>query len=188
MMLSMGIVWLISEYIHPGDEFYEERKHMYSARYALSRIEMSSILFFLGILAAVGALESVVAGFHADEHPVGLLMLMAEKLQHSIPNIDIVVILLGVLSAIIDNVPLVSASMGMYPIETYPVDSKLWQFIAYSAGTGGSMLIIGSAAGVAAMGMKRIDFIWYFKKISWLAAIGFLVGAFGYLAWFSLIH
>lgn len=188
MMLSMGIVWLVSEYIHPGDEFYEERKHLYSARHAMSRIELSSIIFFLGILMAVGALESVVAGVHADGRPVGLLMSMAEKLQLAIPNVDIVVIILGFLSAVIDNVPLVAAVMGMYPMEQYPIDCKLWQFIAYTAGTGGSMLVIGSAAGVAAMGMERIDFIWYLKKITFLAMIGFLSGAFAFLGIYGVLH
>ncbi len=188
MMLSMGVVWLVSEYIHPEEDFHEERKHLYSARYALSRIEMSSILFFLGILAAVAALESVVATFHADGNPVGFLMSMAEKLNQSIPNLDIVVIILGFLSAIIDNVPLVAATMGMYSMDLHPVDDKLWQFIAYSAGTGGSMLIIGSAAGVAAMGMERIDFIWYLKKIAWLALIGFLAGGLTFLVWYPLVH
>ena len=109
---------------------------------------------------------------------------LAERLDTSIPNQDIVVMLLGVGSAIIDNVPLVAASMGMY---TEAVDSKLWHFIAYAAGTGGSMLIIGSAAGVAAMGMERIDFIWYLRKIAWLAAIGFVAGAITYLGLYSLM-
>ncbi len=172
MMLSLGVVWLVSEYIHPEEEFDEERKHLYSAHKALSRIEMSSILFFLGILMAVAALESLVVG------SVGALRYMAEGLQTAIPNQDIVVIILGFFSAIIDNVPLVAASMGMY---TEPMDSKLWHFIAYSAGTGGSMLIIGSAAGVAAMGMERIDFIWYLKKIAWLAFLGFIAGAMVFL-------
>jgi Na+/H+ antiporter NhaD/arsenite permease-like protein len=188
MMLSMGFVWLVSEYIHPEEEFSKERNKMYSAHYALSRIEMSSILFFLGILAAVAALESVVAGYHADGHPVGLLMSLAEHLQVAIPNTDIVVIILGFLSAIIDNVPMVAAVMGMYPMDLHPVDDKLWQFIAYTAGTGGSMLIIGSAAGVAAMGMERINFIWYMKKIAWLAAIGFLAGGAAFLLWYGMIH
>ncbi len=188
MMLSMGFVWLVSEYIHPGEEFYEEKKHLYSARHALSRIEMSSILFFLGILVAVAALESVVATTHSDGHPVGLLMSLAENLQHTIPNTDFVVIILGFLSAIIDNVPMVAAVMGMYPMDLHPLDDKLWQFIAYTAGTGGSMLIIGSAAGVAAMGMERIDFIWYFKKIAWLALIGFLAGGATFLLWYPLWH
>ncbi len=188
MMFSMGVVWLISEYIHPEEDFTEERKHLYSARYALSRIEMSSILFFLGILAAVAALEAVVGGVNANGEPIGLLMSMAEKLNTSIPNLDIVIFILGFLSAIIDNVPLVAATMGMYSMDMHPMDDKLWQFIAYSAGTGGSMLIIGSAAGVAAMGMERIDFIWYLKKIAWLALIGFLAGGLFFLVWYPLVH
>ncbi len=173
MMLSMGVVWLISEYIHPEEDFTEERKHLYSAHTALSRIEMSSILFFLGILVAVAALESVAVTGHGD-HQVGLLRYLAEGLDQLVPNQNIVIIILGFLSAIIDNVPLVAASMGMY---TMPLDDSLWHFIAFSAGTGGSMLIIGSAAGVAAMGMERIDFIWYFKNVSFLAFLGFISGA-----------
>ncbi len=171
MMLGLGVVWLVSEYIHPEEDFTEERKHFYSAHKALSRIEMSSILFFLGILMAVAALETIVIG------DVGALRYIAEQLQEAIPNQNYVIIILGFLSAIIDNVPLVAASMGMYSSEVYPLDSQLWHFIAYSAGTGGSMLIIGSAAGVAAMGMERIDFIWYLKNIAWLAFIGFIAGA-----------
>ncbi len=180
MMLSLGFVWLVSEYIHPEENFDDERKHLYSAHTALSRIEMSSILFFLGILVAVAALESV-AVMGENGHKVGLLMSVAEMLQTAIPNQDVVVLILGYLSAIIDNVPLVAASMGMYPMDVYPEDSPLWHFIAYSAGTGGSMLIIGSAAGVAAMGMERIDFIWYLKNVSWLAMLGFLAGAAFYI-------
>jgi len=182
MMLSMGVVWLVSEYIHPEEDFNEERRHMYSAHKALSRIEMSSILFFLGILMAVTALESLVFGTvqsGGEQVQVGTLRYVAEWLDTVIPSQDIVVIMLGVASAIIDNVPLVAASMGMY---NQPIDSTLWHFIAYSAGTGGSMLIIGSAAGVAAMGMERIDFIWYFRKIAWLAAIGFIAGAAVFIA------
>ena len=177
MMLSLSIVWLVSEYIHPEENFTEERRHLYSAHKALSRIEMSSILFFLGILMAVAALESLVYGsinHNGETIQVGTLRYMAEALAKIVPNVDIVIIILGVLSAIIDNVPLVAAAMGMYD---FPLDSSYWHFIAYSAGTGGSMLIIGSAAGVAAMGMEKIDFIWYFKKITWLAALGFLAGA-----------
>lgn len=172
MMLGLGIVWLVSEYIHPEEDFSEERKHLYSAHNALSRIELSSILFFLGILMAVAALESMVIG------NVGTLRYVAQGLQNAIPNQDIVVMLLGVSSAVIDNVPLVAASMGMY---TEALDAKLWHFIAYAAGTGGSMLIIGSAAGVAAMGMEKINFIWYLRNISWLAAIGFVAGGLVYV-------
>ena len=171
MMLSLGIVWLVSEYIHPEEDFTEERKAKYSAHNALSRIELSSILFFLGILMSVAALETVVV------NGVGSLRAVAENLRSIIPSEDAVIIILGFLSAIIDNVPLVAASMGMYDLNVYPIDARLWHFIAYSAGTGGSMLIIGSAAGVAAMGMERIDFIWYFKKIAWLALLGFIAGA-----------
>ncbi|MBP6397231.1 MAG: sodium:proton antiporter NhaD [Saprospiraceae bacterium] len=177
MMLSLGVVWMVSEYVHPEEDFTHEKKHLYSAHRALSRIEISSILFFLGILLAVAALESTAI------YNVGTLQFMAESLENAIPSRDIVVILLGVLSAIIDNVPLVAASMGMF---TDAIDSKVWHFIAFTAGTGGSMLIIGSAAGVAAMGMEKIDFIWYFKKISWLAALGFLAGIAVFLIQFSL--
>tara|TARA_R100000935_G_scaffold38680_1_gene60057 strand:+ start:176619 stop:178004 length:1386 start_codon:yes stop_codon:yes gene_type:complete len=174
MMFALGVVWLVSEYIHPEEDFSKERRHLYSAHKALSRIEISSILFFLGILMAVAGLESLVYGVSAEGDPVGTLRYLAEVLQAAIPNQDVVVILLGVFSAIIDNVPLVAASIGMYDS---PTDSVLWHFIAYSAGTGGSMLIIGSAAGVAAMGMEKIDFIWYLKKIAWLAFVGFIAGA-----------
>lgn len=179
MMLSMGVVWLVSEYIHPEEDFTLEKRKKYSAHKALSRIEMSSILFFLGILMAVAAIETVVVG------GVGALQFAAQKLDAAIPNQDIVVMLLGVGSAIIDNVPLVAASMGMY---TADLDAKLWHFIAYAAGTGGSMLIIGSAAGVAAMGMEKIDFIWYLKKITWLAAIGFLAGGAVFVGLATFLH
>ncbi len=160
---------------------------MYSAHKALSRIEMSSILFFLGILMAVAALESLVFGTvmgDGAEIQVGTLRYIAEYLDQVITNQDTVVILLGFASAVIDNVPLVAASMGMYD---QPMDSKLWHFIAYSAGTGGSMLIIGSAAGVAAMGMERIDFIWYLKKIAWLALVGFLAGAAAFIGMMAVV-
>lgn len=177
MMLSLAVVWLVSEYIHPEDNFDKSRKHLYSANKALSRIEISSILFFLGILMAVAALESLVFGTINGEE-VGTLRYAAESISNAIPNMDIVIILLGALSAVIDNVPLVAASMGMY---TFELDHPIWHFIAYSAGTGGSMLIIGSAAGVAAMGMEKIDFIWYLKKITWLAFAGFMAGALAFL-------
>lgn len=177
MMLSLAVVWLVSEYIQPEDNFDKSRKHLYSANTALSRIEISSILFFLGILMAVAALESLVFG-SINGVETGTLRYAAESISNAIPNMDVVVIFLGVLSAVIDNVPLVAASMGMY---TYEMDHPVWHFIAYSAGTGGSMLIIGSAAGVAAMGMEKIDFIWYLKKITWLAFAGFMSGALVFL-------
>lgn len=173
MMLSLGVVWLVSEFIKPEENFSEERRPLYNVRRALSKVDMASILFFLGILMAVAGLEALVYGVINGEE-VGTLRYTAEILHTIIPSDDVVILLLGVLSAIVDNVPLVAATMGMYD---YPMDSVIWHFIAYSAGTGGSMLIIGSAAGVAAMGMERIDFIWYMKKISWLAFIGFITGA-----------
>lgn len=175
MMLSLAILWLISEYIHPEENFTHEKKQLYSPIKALSRIEMSSILFFLGILLAVAALETVVVD------GTGALAFAAKYLDTIIPSQNIVIVLLGVFSAIIDNVPLVAAAMGMYD---HPLDDPLWHFIAYAAGTGGSMLIIGSAAGVAAMGMEKINFIWYLKNITLICALGYFAGC----AVFMLMH
>lgn len=168
MMMSLGIVWVISELIHVDTA--EEEKKAYSAIHALQKIDMASVLFFLGILLAISSLESL-----------DILNQLAVLLNESIGNLDVIVSVIGLLSAVIDNVPLVAASMGMYPLDVYPMDHKLWEFMAYAAGTGGSILIIGSAAGVAAMGMEKIDFIWYLKKISWLAAIGYFAGIVAYL-------
>lgn len=165
MMLSLGVVATIAEIISNRrfkmSDVSGEHNHS-PVHTALARIELPSILFFLGILMAVAALESL-----------GTLFNFAEQLNHAIPNTDIVVMLFGVGSAVVDNVPLVAASLGMF---SQPLDDPLWHFIAFSAGTGGSMLIIGSAAGVVAMGMERIDFMWYLKNISWLAVIGFVAG------------
>lgn len=173
MMFALGVVWLVSEYAKPQDSSNPESEILYTVRKALSRIDIASILFFFGILMAVAGLEAMVYGAINGEE-VGTLRYAAEMLEIAIPNQEIVILLLGVLSAVVDNVPLVAATMGMYD---FPIDHEIWHFIAYSAGTGGSMLIIGSAAGVAAMGMERIDFIWYLKKIAWLAFIGFITGA-----------
>ena len=168
MMLSLGVVSVFAE-IFSNSKYSlasvgssESGGHVSPVHKALTKIELPSILFFLGILMAVGALESL-----------GVLFEFATDLKKAIP-LDVLVILMGVGSAIIDNVPLVAASLGMF---TEPIDHPLWHFIAYSAGTGGSMLIIGSAAGVVAMGMEKINFFWYFKNISWLALIGFISGA-----------
>jgi Na+/H+ antiporter NhaD/arsenite permease-like protein len=170
MMLSLSLVAIFAE-IYSNREFTigaaTGDAHQSPVHKALSKIEMPSILFFLGILLAVAALESL-----------GMLFHFAESLTASIPDLDVVVMLLGVGSAVIDNVPLVAASMGMFP---QGMDDHLWHFIAFSAGTGGSMLIIGSAAGVVAMGMEKIDFFWYLKKISWLALLGFLAGSFTFM-------
>lgn len=163
MLLALAIVWLLSEYIHPEEDFDEERRHLYSAQHALSRVDFASILFFVGILLAISGLETL-----------GNLNIFAEWMNHIIGDKSLIAIILGVASAVIDNVPLVAAAMGMYQD---PLDADFWHLIAYTCGTGGSMLIIGSAAGVAAMGLEKIDFIWYFKNIAWLAAIGYLAGA-----------
>jgi Na+/H+ antiporter NhaD/arsenite permease-like protein len=174
MMLALGVVWVIADIIHRKKDNEEQRR--YSASNALMRIDMPSLLFFLGILLAVSGLESL-----------NVLSSMAHWMDQSIGNKDVIVIGIGLLSAIVDNVPLVAASIGMYDLSTYPMDHKIWEFIAYCAGTGGSILIIGSAAGVAAMGMEKIDFIWYFKKMGLLAFIGYLAGAFAYLIQFELL-
>ncbi len=182
MMLGLGVVWLVSEFVHPSEDFDKATDgHVYSAHHALSRIELSSILFFLGILVAVAGLESVAVTSMMTGETVGLLQGLAERLDTAVTifdsplaNQNIVIVLLGFLSAVIDNVPLVAASMGMY---AFGEDNTLWHFVAYCAGTGGSMLIIGSAAGVAAMGMEKIDFIWYLKNVSYIALAGFLAGA-----------
>ena len=179
MMLSLGVVAMFAE-IYSRTEFSltklnptDEADHSFHSpvHKSLTKIELPSILFFLGILMAVAALESL-----------GILFKAADHLKEIIPQMNVVVILLGIGSAIVDNVPLVAASMGMFDMATYPTDDPLWHFIAYSAGTGGSMLIIGSAAGVVAMGMEKIDFMWYLKNIAWLAAVGFAVGAFVFIA------
>ena len=181
MMLSLGVVAMFAE-IYSRTEFSltkveaaDDIDHSFHSpvHSSLSKIELPSVLFFLGILMAVAALESL-----------GILFIAADGLKEIIPNMNIVVILLGIGSAVVDNVPLVAASMGMFDMATYPQDDPLWHFIAYSAGTGGSMLIIGSAAGVVAMGMEKIDFMWYLRKIAWLAAVGFIAGA----AVFLLMH
>lgn len=163
MLFALASMWFFSELLKPVKELEEAAVPEFSSHKALSRIELSSILFFLGILLAVAALESI-----------GVLFNFAETLNTTIPSQNLVVLLLGIGSSVIDNVPLVAASIGMFQ---EPIDSGLWHFIAYAAGTGGSLLIIGSAAGVAAMGMEKINFFWYVKNISWLAFLGFIAGA-----------
>ena len=169
MMLSLAVVATFAEIFSKSkinitsfDAVSDAHQTSSPVHSSLSKIELPSILFFLGILLAVAALESL-----------GLLFNFAEGLNAAIPNTDIVVSLLGIASAVIDNVPLVAASMGMFSM---PIDDPIWHLIAYSAGTGGSMLVIGSAAGVVAMGMEKIDFFWFFKKITWLALMGFISG------------
>jgi Na+/H+ antiporter NhaD/arsenite permease-like protein len=168
MLLGLGILWVISEITQPDAD--EATRKKYTAAGALSRIDVPSVLFFLGILLAVSALESML-----------ILQTFAESLSTIFGDNRIIVTLIGLLSAIVDNVPLVAASMGMYSMDVYPQDHMLWEYLAYCAGTGGSILIIGSAAGVAVMGMEKIDFIWYTKRISLIALLGYLGGAGVYL-------
>ncbi|UCE92840.1 MAG: sodium:proton antiporter NhaD [Flavobacteriaceae bacterium] len=182
MMLSLSIVAIFAEIYSSArisltsvDLDSDAAGHHSPVHKALSGIELPSILFFLGILMAVAALESLGILFNfANEMNKTVPMLGSEPAIAGYNVSDLVVMLMGVASAVIDNVPLVAASIGMF---SDPQDSPLWHFIAYSAGTGGSMLIIGSAAGVVAMGMEKINFFWYLKKISWLALIGFVAGA-----------
>lgn len=166
MMLSLAIVSLVAEFISNRQfsmSSVEDHGHAHGPTFkALGRIEMPSILFFLGILMTVAALESL-----------GLIFMFGNSVNAVMPE-NIFVLLLGAGSAVIDNVPLVAASMGMFQ---QPMDAPIWHFIAYAAGTGGSMLIIGSAAGVVAMGMEKISFFWYLKNIALLALIGYLAGA-----------
>ncbi|MCP1767119.1 sodium:proton antiporter NhaD [Bradyrhizobium japonicum] len=175
VLLGLGIVWLVGEVVHRDKD--EHVRRPLTLAHALTRIDMSSIVFFLGILLAVACLE------HA-----GLLSMLARWLEATIGRQDVIVVVLGLLSAVIDNVPLVAATMGMYDLGRYPPDSFLWEFIAYCAGTGGSILIIGSAAGVAAMGLERIEFLWYARRIAIPALAGYLAGAVVYVAQHAALH
>ncbi len=173
ILFGLGILWLAGEIIHSKKDD-EAREHLTLVR-ALKQIDMSSIVFFIGILLAVATLEHT--------HILGNL---AKWLDQTVGRQDLIVTLIGMASAIVDNVPLVAASMGMYSLSDYPVDSFLWEFMAYCAGTGGSILIIGSAAGIAAMSMENIRFFWYFKNISFLALIGYFGGILVYILQYRL--
>jgi Na+/H+ antiporter NhaD/arsenite permease-like protein len=168
ILLALGVVWIVSETLNARKD--EDIKKRYSASYALSRIDTSSVLFFLGILLAIGALEAT-----------HILTALAKSMDKTIGNQDVIIFTIGLASSVVDNVPLVAAAMGMYPLSEFPTDVKLWEFLAYCAGTGGSILIIGSAAGVAVMGMEKIDFFWYVRRISFVAFLGYVAGAFTYL-------
>ena len=172
ILLGLSLLWIITEFIH-FSKMDEEKEH-YSVVKALQRIDVPSILFFLGILLAISTLESA-----------HILSQIASQLDIRIGNHTIIGLLIGLLSAVVDNVPLVAATMGMYH---YPMNHFFWEFVAYCAGTGGSILIIGSAAGVAVMGMEKIEFVWYLKKISWLALLGYFAGAATYILQESLFH
>ena len=175
ILFGLGILWFTGEVVHRGKND-EEKEHLTLA-HALVRIDMSSIVFFIGILLAVAALE------HGR-----ILATLAAKLDQAVGRQDVIVMIIGLVSAIVDNVPLVAASMGMYSLAQFPTDTFLWEFIAYCAGTGGSILIIGSAAGVAAMGLEKIHFFWYVKRISGLALIGYFAGAAVYVLQYRLTH
>ena len=173
ILFGLGILWLVGDLVHRHKE--DEFKQHLTLVHALSKIDMSSLVFFVGILLAVATLE------HTH-----ILSSLAVWLNETVGRQDVIVLIIGVVSAIVDNVPLVAASMGMYSLSEFPADHFLWQFLAYCAGTGGSILIIGSAAGVAAMGLEKIHFFWYVKKISGLALVGYFAGAGVYLLQYQL--
>ncbi len=164
MLLALGMIWVVTEFIHHKKD--EADKDRLSVNYALRKIDVPSILFFLGILISVAALQSI-----------GSLNKLAEFLDSHLPDENAVAISFGLISAIVDNVPLVAAVQGMYSAHQFPADHFFWHFIAYSTGTGGSALIIGSAAGVAAMAIEKIDFFWYLKRITLWAILGYFAGA-----------
>ena len=168
MLLGLSVLWIITEIIHGKKD--ETTKSKLSVVHALRKIDTSSILFFLGILMSIDALQSI-----------GVLTDLSRWMTDTIQNENIIVIFIGLLSALLDNVPLVAATQGMYDLNNYPTDHYFWEFLAYCAGTGGSVLIIGSAAGVAAMGVEKIKFFWYLRNISLLALIGYFSGVLVYI-------
>jgi Na+/H+ antiporter NhaD/arsenite permease-like protein len=175
VLFGLGILWAVGDMVHRQEE--DLRKQRLTLARALTRIDMSAVIFFMGILMAVAVLE------HTH-----VLSEIAHWLDTTVGRLDVIVMLIGLVSAIVDNVPLVAASMGMYSLALHPTDSFLWEFMAYCAGTGGSILIIGSAAGVAAMGLEKIDFVWYVRKISALALLGYFAGAIVYMIQYQLTH
>lgn len=175
MLLGLGLLWLVGDLIH-RNKASEDKQHLTLAS-SLSRIDMGSLTFFIGILLAVATLE------HSH-----VLTSLADWLDKVVGRQDVIVVLIGLASAVVDNVPLVAAAMGMYDLAQYPPDSFLWEFLAFCAGTGGSILVIGSAAGVAAMGLEKINFFWYVKHISGLALVGYFAGALLYVIQFNLTH
>ncbi|MGL4368866.1 MAG: SLC13 family permease, partial [Spirochaetota bacterium] len=175
ILFALGVLWLVGEILHRNKP--EEKKDHLSLAKALKRIDMPSVVFFIGILLAVATMSAN-----------GMLPALAGWLDAKIGNQSIIVIIIGLVSAVVDNIPLVAASMGMYPIAQFPADSFIWEFMAYCAGTGGSILIIGSAAGVAAMGLEKIEFFWYAKKIAPLALLGYFAGAAAYAIQYGLVH
>jgi Na+/H+ antiporter NhaD/arsenite permease-like protein len=163
ILFGLGVLWLTTELLHRKKN--TEERHLLSVANTIRKIDTPSVLFFLGILLAVGALQTA-----------GHLALLAGWLEKTVGDIYVINTLIGLLSAVVDNVPLVAGAMGMYSLDVYPQDHVFWTFLAYCAGTGGSALIIGSAAGVAIMGILKIDFLWYLKRITWLAVAGYFAG------------
>jgi len=175
VLFGLGLLWLVGDLVHRHKP--DEEKEQLTLASALTSIDMPSIVFFVGILLSVATLE------HSH-----ILTSLSSWLDVAVGRQDVIVMIIGLVSAIVDNVPLVAAAMGMYSLQQFPTDSFLWEFLAYCAGTGGSILVIGSAAGVAAMGLERIDFIWYVKKISGLAMLGYFSGALIYIAQYAMTH
>ncbi|MBI4653830.1 MAG: sodium:proton antiporter NhaD [Nitrospirae bacterium] len=175
ILFALGVLWMVGNILHrnkPADE----KEHLTLTK-ALRRIDMASVVFFIGILLAVATLSAN-----------GMLPALAKWLDIKLGNQALIVIIIGLVSAIVDNIPLVAASMGMYPLSQFPTDSFLWEFMAYCAGTGGSILIIGSAAGVAAMGLEKIEFFWYARRIGPLAFAGYFAGVAAYIIQYNLLH
>jgi Na+/H+ antiporter NhaD/arsenite permease-like protein len=168
ILLGLGLLWTLTEVIHQKKT--DEGKGALSVASALQRIDAQSILFFLGILLAITALQSE-----------GILAAFARRLDETISNVNLITLAIGLTSAVVDNVPLVAAAQGMYPLSKFPTDHHFWLFLCYCAGTGGSILIIGSAAGVAVMGIQRITFGWYVRHLSLPALLGYAAGAVTYL-------
>ena len=166
-LIGLGLLWLITDIMH--FRYGEGRCHL-RVLHVLTKIDMSGIFFFLGILLAIDALQTA-----------GLLAKFAHLLDSTVPSANLIAIVVGLISAVIDNVPLVAATIGMYDLQQFQTDSQFWQLIAYAAGTGGSILIIGSAAGVVFMGIEKVDFLWYLRKISWIALIGYFAGIGAYM-------
>jgi Na+/H+ antiporter NhaD/arsenite permease-like protein len=167
MLLGLGLLWIYTEFLHRKDD--DEIKTHLTVSHVLKMIDTPSILFFLGILLSVGCLGSM-----------GILRELATMMNDTFGNIDVILIAVGFISSILDNVPIVAALQNMYTLQEYPTGSHMWNFLAYTAGTGGSMLIIGSAAGVAIMGSMKLEFFWYLRKVSLPALLGYLAGAGAY--------
>jgi NhaD family Na+/H+ antiporter len=161
ILIGLGALWVLTDILHADEQ---DRQHL-RIPHVLAQIDTSGVLFFLGILLCISALDAA-----------GILQVFADFLGSYIHNSSLIAIIIGIISAVVDNVPLVAAGMGMYSMEVYPADSSFWQLLAYCAGTGGSMLIIGSAAGVALMSLEKVDFLWYLRNISWIALISYFSG------------